>query len=93
MIIATRRTEWLPLSVASVHGQTGDCFTAAVRRPQAPAFAAVCVCVCVCIARTLERKTLGAVPVPVNQKDRDQNIDGVLWNRSDSQLPATILDT
>lgn len=32
-----------------------------------------------CIARTLERKALGAVPTPVNQKDRKHNINGVTW--------------
>lgn len=68
-----------------MHRQTGDCVTAAVRRPQALAFAVPCVCVC--IARTLERKALGAVPAPVNQKEGKQNINVVLRDQIDKNWP------
>lgn len=61
-------TEWLPLSVASVCGQTGDCVTPAGRRSSGPR---LCGAQCECLHST-GCWALGAGPTPVNQEKKNQ---------------------
>lgn len=58
-------TEWLPLSVARMCGQIGDCVTTAGRWPQAVGFAARSVNVYIA-------RNLGVGPKPVSQTKEHQ---------------------